>query len=972
MFYVPEIDLACVTVYRPPNCPMVKFKEVILSIHKWLEKLDSDKICPKIIINGDFNFPTMKGWSGSDIDDLINHIEIREKSGKSLSEVKIQAKDLAELAQTNFLEQHIKDPTRKTNILDLFFTNDQDMIITQEFIENVITSDHTLNIMTTNIKIGVPVNKPEINPYTTVIQDYDTLDANEDDWEKVRMELNNNDWNNLLAGKTTDEIVDIIIAAIEQAVKNNIKPKLKKKVIHNKDGLQFKSKNKIPRNVRSLFKSKRRISSQIRKSSTVSHIVNLRKKIMNIEIELKNHYNNRINKIEDEIFLKAQENKEILYRYIKRKQKVQNQVGPFMENNKIIEGKAADILVKQYQSVYTTPREEFVVNYDNYFKELCVDCESEHTHICMEDVVNVGSYYFTDIFVDTDDVIKAINMITMSESAGPDGIPGVLMRKCAECLSFPISVLWNESVRTGITPVRLKDGITLPAQKPGADRTDPSSYRPLCLTSHLAKTFERILKKKLQKHLEDNGLIGDFQHGFRAERSCLSQLLQMSENMLLELEQGSNYDTIYLDFAKAFDKVDYGILASKMKRKRVSGNVARWIINFISGRTHRVWANGEVSESVVIESGVPQGTVIAPLLFLIMIDDLGNIEVDDDTDIKAFADDSKIGRKIDNLDDAVNLQNSLFKIMEWEHDNNMAFNMEKFKWLQIGNNKTLKNDYCYFTRDFEHIIIPTQSTKDLGVLVSDDTTFYNHINEIHKKVSKRINWILRSFKCRSTHFMRFIWRAYVLPIIDYSSQLWGPQEGPLLLKLENLQRSFTRRVEGLGTKTYWERLKMLKLQSIQRRIERYKLLYVCKIMKGLVPNCGLVWDYNDRRGRKCKIPNYGKYFKKARDQSFCMSASRLFNELPRILRDDQCSSIDVWKGKLDTLLSEMPDWPRTDDLLPRFTCPNSLKPTNSLVVIFKQLNVESRKFTEINYVTEDDIIDGQDIEDDFFFYCPLD
>ena len=132
--------------------------------------------------------------------------------------------------------------------------------------------------------------------------------------------------------------------------------------------------------------------------------------------------------------------------------------------------------------------------------------------------------------------------------------------------------------------------------------------------------------------------------------------------------------------------------------------------------------------------------------------------------------------------------------------------------------------------------------------MAEDATFKAHVDLIHSKVTKRNNWILRSFSNRSHQFMRFVWRTYILPIIDYSSQLWAPQEGVLLSKLEGLQKSFTKRVEGLRSKNYWERLNILNLQSIHRRIERYKVCYTWKIMQGIVPNCGVSWDSNSRRG----------------------------------------------------------------------------------------------------------------------------
>ena len=141
--------------------------------------------------------------------------------------------------------------------------------------------------------------------------------------------------------------------------------------------------------------------------------------------------------------------------------------------------------------------------------------------------------------------------------------------------------------------------------------------------------------------------------------------------------------------------------------------------------------------------------------------------------------------------------------------------------------------------------------------------------------------------------MRFIWKTYLIPKLEYCSQLWGPCEGPLLYKLENLQRAFTAKVKGLRDKTYWERLNDLKLYSIERRIERYRILYIRKIIIGKVPNYGLYWDINSTRGLKFRTPKVKNFYKVTRESSFAYTATRLYNQLPRSMRDDITSSMTV-------------------------------------------------------------------------------
>ena len=171
-------------------------------------------------------------------------------------------------------------------------------------------------------------------------------------------------------------------------------------------------------------------------------------------------------------------------------------------------------------------------------------------------------------------------------------------------------------------------------------------------------------------------------------------------------------------------------------------------------------------------------------------------------------------------------------------------------------------------------------------------------------------------------------------------RLWAPVEGPLLNKLENLQRNFTRKVSKIFNLSYWERLKVMNLQSIQRRFDRYKLIYTWKVINGTVPNCGLNWAESPHNGRMIIIPEEGDYLNSIRRQSFSFTAGQTFNYLPRYMRDDNLSSLEVWKASLTKLLEKVPDCPKTTSLKPIFTSPYTNKQSNSLNVAFLVLNVK--------------------------------
>ena len=176
------------------------------------------------------------------------------------------------------------------------------------------------------------------------------------------------------------------------------------------------------------------------------------------------------------------------------------------------------------------------------------------------------------------------------------------------------------------------------------------------------------------------------------------------------------------------------------------------------------------------------------------------------------------------------------------------------------------------------------------------------------KVRQKCGWILRTFNCRNTNFMKFMWKSLVQGHIDYCSQLYFPNQTNQLEKIEELMKSFTKKIPQVKDLDYWSRLKHLKMYSQQRRAERYKIMYTWKVLEGLVPNCGIEQSFSDRRGRECKIPpiktNGNSRIQSLRDQSFQVSGPRLFNSLPKHIRDTTKVSKEDLKEKLDNFLDK--------------------------------------------------------------------
>ena len=400
--------------------------------------------------------------------------------------------------------------------------------------------------------------------------------------------------------------------------------------------------------------------------------------------------------------------------------------------------------------------------------------------------------------------------------------------------------------------------------------------------------------------------------------------MQHHDLLIEALENGDNVDVIYLDFAKAFDKVSHDILLRKLKTKfGIKGKLGRWIQNFLTSRSQQVLVDGRLSPIFHLVSGVPQGSVLGPVLFLIFISDIGE---DLDSDVLIYVDDTKVIRKIKNIEDVINLQEDLLKLYRWGEENKMSYNGSKFVTIRHGKNTDIKEDTMYFSCNFEEIIEEQESTRDLGVIMQNNASFSIQIDKASSKARQKAGWINRSFYCKQGWFMCHMWNTLVAPHLDYCNQLWAPGEGCGLEKLEKVLKDFTAKVPEVKALNYWLRLKHLNMNSVQRRIERYRIIYVWKTIEAMVPGNGVcLAPKHNRKGHFCKIPCLKPAERIKRDISFQVAGPKLFNCLPKKLRNTTHCTLEDFKEQLDEYLTCVPDEPKIGGLMPlNFQQSNSL------------------------------------------------
>ena len=670
-----------------------------------------------------------------------------------------------------------------------------------------------------------------------------------------------------------------------------------------------------------LMRKKRKLAKKNRlaDNNNAHNIQAMKDKIIRKDAQIQDSIKNEQLQEELRIIEAIPANPKLFFGYASQKSKIKSGIGPLRnEANEIVEDPRliSNMFKTQYESVFTHPDPSKAVQNPRIFFT-----QSDENDL-------------TDIVITEEAVIAAINTLKPYSAPGPDEFPATLLKRCSNELAIPLSILYSNMMDTGIVPEELKTAHVAPIYKKGP-RSLPKNYRPVALTSHLVKILEKVIAKQLSNYLEDNNKLNPAQHGFRPGRSCLSQLLAHQNSIISSLEKAFNIDVIYIDYSKAFDTVDHGILLHKMKNLGISGKLGIWISNFLQNRVQKVVVDGYKSEPSPVVSGVPQGSVLGPTLFNIHLVDIG--EDVQNSIVSSFADDTRIHKEIKTLQDARDLQNDLNKVYRWTEESNMGLNGDKFEHMRYGNSGNETINAAYRTHDGQ-IIVEKSSVKDLGVKLTNNAKFEEHIVDIVKKTRCKLAWILRTFTSRDEKTLMTLYKSLVRPNLEYCCQLWNPWVLKDINLIESIQRTLTYRIPNLRGLNYWERLEKLDLFSLERRRERYLIIHTWKILNKKAINIdtpngeGIKYkpsSLNSRNGRHCYIhpltPTSSASIKQVKDNSFICRGPRLFNCLPKRIRNNEYTETDQFKRELDRYLRTVPDQPK----LPGYPI---TAPSNSLMI----------------------------------------
>ena len=761
-----KILIGC--LYRSPNSDNSN-NQLLNELLKSNEISKYNKVC----IMGDFNYPKLK-WDGTD---LFNQEEDQENKENIF----------VECLRDAFLIQNVQKPTRnrenqRANILDLILTSDDDLITEIEHMDPLGKSDH--QVLMFNMIINLD---DDVTSYRH------KLNLSKGNYSNMREEFRNLNWDHLLE-LNINEMWTCFSDRLKESMYRNIPEiKIPSKRKHQPTWMSKKALRRIKKKHK-LFKRFLNSNSGIAYRKYVSMRNKCKKEIKKAK---KRH--------ERKIGEESKNNPKLFWKYVQEQNKTKQGISALKDENgnlKTTDKDKADILNNYFASVYTTDGTD-IPNLEE---------SSKSNGISISDLKTTPS-----------EIEKRLTNLDPSKAQGPDNIPPKILKELSHEISLPLSHIFNKSLESGKIPDEWKTAVVTAIHKKGS-KNEAGNYRPVSLTCILCKVLESIIRDAIVGHFNENKLYAECQHGFRNKRSCISQLLEVIEDLTVYFD-GESVDIVYLDFRKAFDTVPHQRLLVKLKSYGITGQLYKWVEDFLVGRSQKVKVGNTISNRSEVTSGIPQGSILGPILFTIFINDLPeglkNI-------CKIFADDTKV---YGSSKESKSIQEDIDKLQEWSLKWNLYFNVEKCKVMHIGKNNP-ETKYTMKKGENSSDIATCEEEKDLGVTFDRNLNFNKHIELAIGKANKMLGLIKRTFSYLTKDIFLKLYKSLVRPHLEYGNIIWNRLLKKHSISIEKVQRRATKILKQCKHLTYQERLEYLDLHSLKGRRLRGDLIETYKMFNG--------------------------------------------------------------------------------------------------------------------------------------------
>ena len=846
-FRISTLDLYVCTVYRPPS---YSGEQNALLLSFLLEKC----VDKELILIGDFNLPTLS-WSS------VEH----SHRGVSSTDAKF-----LDAFNTLGLTQWINEATfpRSGNTLDLIFTTETDRISEVEVRPPPPGCDHSS--IHCQYTFDNEIETPSYSSQRTL-------------WFKGRYDLINRnlasiDWDiefrNLDAKEAFTSLLEMLSPLIVQYVPSS----------------DQRRRDLVPWKTHPPTSLKRRRSEAWReyKNARAHHgrrspiTLRLLNIFQEINKELRHFALNSQVQYEKSLLSKMKENPKLFHSYLCHKKKFRSSVGPIrLPHGSTTDApfEMAECFSAAFASVYNTDTPTDPAPHQR----------SEEPDRVLEDIEFGPS-----------EVKNILLALDVNSSMGPDGLHPHLLKACADTLAYPLCKIFHLSPEEGALPPLWKLSLVIPIFKKGS-HADPLNYRPICLPSVAAKCLERLIAQELLMFFTENNVLTDHQFGFRPGMCTEDQLLITYDYVSRGIDEGKIIDLVLFDFAKAFDVVCHSILLDKLRCIGVGGRLLGWLHEFLTVRNMQVTVKSTLSSPREVMSGVPQGSVLGPILFLVYIN---HIAANLSCQYKIFADDLKIYTCISNPDSAKSFQTDINHLHVTARSWGLRMNTKKCAALRFQRRSATLEPRPVYMLDGQQI--PNESAQlDLGVLIDDQLKFHDHTRNVTRKAGGVAHSFLKGTVCRDSDFMVHIFMSHIRPILEYASTVWNTGYLQDIRRLESIQRLWTRQIKGLEGEEYATRLRVLDMYSVKGRFLRADLIKCWKIFNGKSPIKPTdLWDTSSdsrTRGHRHKI-RVKRCEVDARARFFSERVVQDWNSLPDWAVAS--ATMSEFKAALDTCLTD--------------------------------------------------------------------